>query len=290
MTAPSPLRDRWWGRPLWWVELFALSNIAFLAVDVYFAHAINAFAQRAEWAPIIFSLAAPAVLVIALALGGPAPVVPGDAALGVRGWFRRISRWLGLAVGASALAVGIAGFLLHLESQFFDEQTLKNLVYTAPFVAPLSYAGLGLLIILNRMVDARSVEWARWVVLLALGGFAGNFVLCLADHAQNGFFRSAEWIGVIASALAVGSLLAALLIYDNRPLLWLCGAVMAAQAGVGLLGFCYHGLANLAGPGSLWEKFLYGAPLFAPLLFPDLALLAIIALWALGRDVACSGQ
>ncbi len=43
----------------------------------------------------------------------------------------------------------------HLRGDFFQEQTLKNLVYTAPFAAPLAYTGLGLLLILDRMVDAR---------------------------------------------------------------------------------------------------------------------------------------
>ena len=43
---------------------------------------------------------------------------------------------------------------------------MRNLVYAAPFAAPLSYAGLGLLAILNRTVPARTVEWARWVVFL----------------------------------------------------------------------------------------------------------------------------
>ena len=171
--------------------------------------------------------------------------------------------------------------MLHLESSFFDEQTLKNLVYTAPFAAPLAYAGVGLLLILDRMVDPRSTEWARWVVLMALGGFVGNFVLTLADHAQNGFFQPAEWIGVIAAAIAVGALTAVLIVPDNRPLLGLCAWVMAAQGVVGGLGAAYHVAANLTRPGAIWEKFLYGAPAFAPLLFANLAILALIGLWAL---------
>ncbi len=43
--------------------------------------------------------------------------------------------------------VEVVGMLFHLNDTFFREQTLHNLVYTAPFIAPLSYAGLGLLII-----------------------------------------------------------------------------------------------------------------------------------------------
>ncbi len=189
-----------------------------------------------------------------------------------------------MAVGWGSVAVGIAGALLHLDSAFFEEQTLKNLVYTAPFAAPLAYTGLGLLLLLNRMIDSRTVDWARWVVLLALGGFAGNFVLALADHAQNGFFRPSEWIGVVASAWAVSSLCAVLVVSDNRPLLRLALAVMGAQVGVGLLGFYLHAMADLRSPSaSVWDRFLYGAPLFAPMLFADLAMLAALGIWGVAR-------
>jgi hypothetical protein len=189
-----------------------------------------------------------------------------------------------LIIGWASIAVGIAGVLFHLESAFFAEQTLKNLVYTAPFAAPLAYTGIGLLILLNRMIDARSLDWARWVVLLAGGGFVGNFVLTLADHAQNGFFDHLEWVGVVASAWAMSVLLAVLVVPDNRPLLWLALAIMAAQVGAGLLGFYLHLAAILRAPAeTLWDRVLYGAPVFAPLLFADLAILAALALWGVSR-------
>ena len=35
--------------------------------------------------------------------------------------------------------------------------------------------------------------------------------------------------------------------------------------------------------GSLWDRFLYGAPLFAPLLFADLAMLAAVGVWGVAR-------
>jgi hypothetical protein len=273
---------KWTGDPLAWVELFVLSNVAFLGVDVGLAHAVNAFAHPAEYVPLAFSLVAPAVLVAAMALGGLRP-----ALAGADSGARRLARGLGLAVGWGSVAVGIAGVLLHLDSAFFEEQTLKNLVYTAPFAAPLAYAGLGLLLLLDRMVDARTVDWARWVVLLALGGFVGNFVLTLADHAQNGFFRPSEWVGVVASAWAVSSLCAVLVVPGDRPLLGLALVVIAAQAGVGLLGFYLHIMADVRSPaGPLWERILYGAPLFAPLLFADLAMLAALALWGIARTQA----
>jgi len=135
------------------------------------------------------------------------------------------------------------------------------------------------------MVDARAAAWAQGVVLLALGGFVGNFVLTLADHAQNGFFRPAEWVGVIASAYGVSALAAALFVRDDRPTLSMAVAVMIVQAAVGGLGFYYHLEANLRAPGrELQDKLIYGAPVFAPLLITDLAVLAGIALWALATN------
>jgi hypothetical protein len=59
----------------------------------------------------------------------------------------------------------------------------------------------------NRPVKAETVEWGQWVLLLALGGFVGNFVFSLTDHAQNGFFNVVEWAPVVSSAFAIGFLL-----------------------------------------------------------------------------------
>ena len=249
--------------PLRAVELFIFFNLAFLAADITLAHSYNHFARWPEWTPLYFSLAAPVALAV--------------------GYLARL-RWLGLVVGWISVAVGIAGLLLHLDSQFFADQTLKNLVYTAPFAAPLSYTGLGLLLILDRMEDASSPRWAYWVLLLALGGFVGNFVLSLADHAANGFFHWTEWISVAAAALAVGFLLAALLLSVERWFLWLCMGVMLLEIFVGLLGFFYHLRADLSAPAaSFAEKFIYNAPPFAPMLFADLATLAMLAIWAMMR-------
>ena len=75
------------------LEYFASLNISFLAIDIYVAHSVNAFAHWAEWIPFYFSVAAPLVLL-----------------MGRRGVLA------GYLVGYGCIAIGILGLLLHLES------------------------------------------------------------------------------------------------------------------------------------------------------------------------------
>jgi hypothetical protein len=266
-----PDRNRWYADHRLWVEAFVLVNLAFLSVDIYLAHSINQFRRWEEYIPFYFSLAAPAVLLVGLAAD----------------WigFRAAWRDLGHLVGWAAVAVGLVGVILHLDSSFFYQRTIRSLVYAAPFAAPLAYTGLGLLLIMNRMVAQDAPEWPRWVLLLALGGFFGNFVFSLTDHAQNGFYYATEWIPVASSAFAVGFLAAPFFTPVGLRYLWLCAAVLVVQAAVGLLGFWFHTAANLHGLSPRWwDNFVFGAPALAPLLFPNLVLLAVVGLWVLGKQ------
>jgi hypothetical protein len=264
MATPS---ERWWGRPQLWVEAFAILNVGFLTLDIWLAHSVNQFRNRAEYVPLAFSASAPLVLLLGLALQGRWPAVWKD---------------LGYLVGWIAIAIGLAGVVLHLESRFFDERTLRSLTYSAPFAAPLAYTGLGLLLVMNRMVAPDSREWAQWVLVLALGGFAGNLVFSLTDHAGNGFFDRLEWVPVGASAVAVGFLVVPLLMAVTRRYLELCAAILLLESAVGVWGFFLHGAANLRGPSpDPLENVIHGAPPMAPLLFPNLALLAGIAVYRL---------
>ena len=246
------------------IELFVLANFAFLGGDIAIAHLANHFADPVEWAPIGFSaLAVPLLLPGVLKIGPP-----------------RVTRWIDLCVASCAILVGVLGMLFHLGNGFFVERTLHGLVYAAPFAAPLAYVGVGLLALLVRMEPAGSPAFGPWVLLLALGGFVGNFALSILDHAQNGFFSRAEWIPVVAAAFGASFLLLAVLRPDPaflRLCFWVCGA----EAVVGLLGFALHLVPEGSSPtASLVDRLVFGAPVFAPLLFTNMALLAAIGLWA----------
>ncbi|QEH37067.1 hypothetical protein OJF2_56520 [Aquisphaera giovannonii] len=275
------LADALLANPLLWVELFLLSNVAFIGVDIVLAHATNNFEHQTEWIPVAFSIGGTVVLLLGMVLGGILPAVPGVPDAVPIAPQKQVARWLGLLVGLGSVVVGVAGLIFHLEGDFFQEQPLKNLVYTAPFIAPLAYAGIGMVIILDRMVDSRTMEWARWLLLLAAGGFLGNFVLSLADHAQNGFFYPTEWVGVVAGAIAASFLIAAVIVPESRSLLVMNAAIMVIQVVVGIMGFLLHLNGNLHAPGAtLRDRFIFGAPVFAPLLFADLAGLGLLGLWA----------
>src|ERR1051325_9925303 len=134
----------WYKSPQMWVELFALVNLAGLAPDILLAHRTNFFRHPTEYIPLVFSVISPLVLaptLVLLARGRP------------RSW-----RLVGHLVGWSSVLIGITGLVLHLESQFFQQWTLASIVYAAPFAAPLAYTGIGLLLLMNRIVDPDTLE------------------------------------------------------------------------------------------------------------------------------------
>jgi hypothetical protein len=272
MATPSELlthRSLWRGAEDLWLDAFIAFNFLCLTGDILLAHSTNHFRHAAEYIPVYVSPAAFALLAIALLSRLRSPTSSA--------W-----KFLGHLAGWISILVGIAGVIYHLDSSFFADRTLKSLTYAAPFAAPLAYAGLGSLLAMNRMVKSHSQEWAQWVVFFALGGFAGNFALSLADHAVNGFYRSSEWIPVISSALAVGFLLLLLVVPRNPSYLSICAAILLLQMAVGVAGFLLHFAADLHGPStSLYQNIIQGAPPFAPLLLPNLAILGLIGILAL---------
>ena len=131
-----------------WVELFVAFNFAALVGDIYLAHSENSFRRASEFIPVYFSAGAAAALLAGIVLEA-------------RWGFTAAWRDVGYIVGWVSVAVGLAGVVLHLDSSFFYERTIRSLTYAAPFAAPLAFAGLGLLLIVNRMVSVRTLEWAQ---------------------------------------------------------------------------------------------------------------------------------
>jgi hypothetical protein len=111
-------------------------------------------------------------------------------------------------------------------------------------------------------------------------------VFSLPDHAQNGFFNPVEWVPVASSALSIGFMLVPFVVRVNAAFVRLCALVLFVQAIVGVIGFGFHAAADFRQPGAtLLDRILSGAPPMAPLLFPNLVILAFIALWVLATTI-----
>ncbi len=244
------------------IYIFILSNFAFLSLDIFIAHYINRFSHKAEWLPFYFSIFASILLSFTIFIK-----------------LKEKKRfYLEVIVAYSSILMGILGMYFHLESQFFASLTLKNLVYTAPFIAPLSYSGVGFLLLLNNLVLDKQ-KWSQWIIFLAYGGFLGIFILSLCDHAQNSFFYITEWIPVIASASAVGLLSVIVFFQPTSKILDYSRYLMYLMAIVGVLGFLLHFISLMNNfSGNFFPNFIYGAPLLAPLLFTNIAFLSLVGI------------
>ena len=105
-------------------------------------------------------------------------------------------------------------------------------------------------------------------------------MLALLDHAQNGFFFWTEWIPVFSSAIVIGFLLVTFLGKVSRRFLDFTLAVLTVQVMVGWVGFYFHGMAVSSGvDSSFFKNLISAAPIFAPLLFVNLAFLSGVGIW-----------
>jgi hypothetical protein len=202
------------------LELFLICNLFFLTFDILIAHAMNKFSHLAEYIPLHFSLFS-SVLLFTLFV--------------FKNKYENMSLKISIFIGYISILIGMLGLYYHLDSHLLREFTLKNMVYTAPLVAPLSYTGIGIVLVINSLYDSKNEEWYKTILFCAWTGFLGNFILSVADHAQNGFFHLTEWIPVIASAISVGVFFPLFIYRPTKVWLISCNATLLLQIIVGIL-------------------------------------------------------
>ena len=244
------------------LELFIIVNYGFLILDIFYAHSINSFSHHGEWIPLIFSMMAVIFLLINFL------VVKIN---------KKIICYL---VAFFSIVVGTVGIYFHLESQFFQNTSLRSLIYTAPLIAPLAYSGLGLLLFLNSILTSTNKYYGIWIIVISYMGFVGNFFLSLLDHAQNGFFYFSEWIPVISSAMAMIFIPICLNNFCDKRYNRIIFFILSLQIFVGILGFLFHLYPIFQNKSqNIIELILYGPPILAPLLFCNLSLLMGFGIW-----------
>jgi len=106
------------------------------------------------------------------------------------------------------------------------------------------------------------------------------------DHAKTNFENPWLWIPTIVGTFAVlvTTAMGAYARLERGDLITYLAA-MALLVGVGLLGAVLHIQHNLIRQGTIVdERFIHGAPLLAPLLYANMAVLGVIVLLAPGTN------
>jgi hypothetical protein len=104
-----------------------------------------------------------------------------------------------------------------------------------------------------------------------LSFFDESFIRCKS--------RLTRHAAILASPIALSSFLVCFLGNPGHSYAKWCVAIMVLQAIVGSAGFLLHVLADLHGPSQrLLSNIVSGAPPFAPLLLPNLAILGFLGL------------
>jgi hypothetical protein len=233
------------------VLIFCALNFFLIAVDIQLAHQIsNVRYDIASTAPMMSAVAG-LVVVIASAFAGRFP---------------RLSVNLNRMAASLGIILGLSGGWFHI-AKFLELKTVSSLVYSAPFAAPLILCGIALVVMSASEPSLSEPTRKRFSSLLVSGFFAGNFVLALLDHAQNGFYHPAEWLPVAVSAFGAAVWLGSAI--ADHPLLGRLIIFAGVVSGlVGLLGLWFH-VAPLLPLGSMSDAVLQRVPLTAPMLMLD---------------------
>lgn len=217
--------------------------------------------------------------------------------LAAAGFWGALDPWAARVVlpWASALliAVSLTGFGFHLRGIArkpggWTRNLVFNIVMGPPVFAPLVLSMNGLLgLAAARLAPENAVEALPADMLATLSkGFAIATILfallngfeALYSHYKSRFANAAQWTPIVlAPLLAVGGA-AFLLAPDSCRSALLVVSLIAMVAGV--IGMGFHARGVLRRPGGLRHgvyNFIYGPPLFAPLLFSATGMLGLLA-------------
>ena len=267
--------------------LLAAFNELVLGVDTYLAHSITGTLKPGEWIPVIFGLAAGVSLLAA-------------------GWIalrrRPLANLIASLVFLASIGVGLLGSYFHLNRALLPDApagqqiTALLLVYGPPLLGPITFALIG---ILGLSAAWREDPLDSGVVHL-FGGLrvrmplsktrayfflSALFILAtvlssVLDHARTNFVNPWLWLPTFVGTFTI-FVTTAMGAYDHleRKDVLTYLVALGLMGAVGLVGAVLHVNYNLTGQGAiLEERFIHGAPLLAPLLYANMALLGLIVL------------
>ena len=276
-----------------WMLLMAAVNEIILGADTYLAHSISGTIRNGEWIPIIFGPIA-GILLFAAGL------------IALRK--RILANLIASGVFLASVAVGILGSYFHLHRMILsgapagEQLTAQLILYGPPALGPLTFAlvavlGIsaawqeepadsGRLHLLGNLRVQMPLSKTRAYFLLVAVFILVTLLSSVIDHAKTNFENPWLWIPTIVGSFAVlvTTAMGAYARLERGDLITYLAA-MVLLVGVGLLGAVLHIQHNLVRQGTIVdERFIHGAPLLAPLLYANMAVLGVIVLLAPGTD------
>ncbi len=270
--------------------LFVAFNLAFLVIDVGVAHSVNAFRPIYEWIPIF----------------APWPGVVTSLWLAFRRQAGGLSRVAHFGAMVLNIVVGVMGTAFHLAAVLPAGRgwSWAWVCFGAPVLAPLSFAGVGLVGLWAAMREEPAesgvlslpgvfrirapLSKTRHLLWFVGLGFAGAAATSFVDHGQYGYVW-AEWIPVAAGLFATLVVMGRAVVRrpsdgDTVAYLW----TMVLSIVVGAAGIAFHLSKDLADTGAMsLERMRALAPVFAPGLFADLGILGLLVMMS---DEAAGGE
>ena len=236
-------------------------NFLLTGVDVLIAHSQNYF-FRWEVIPLIFTPLA--VLAVLAQLVYSRSVV-------VKRIFQTVM-WVGVAVG-------VVGTLFHLTGNATSSYESYNrlLVAGSPIAAPIAFAGISCYALASAHYHG-TIRRSKLLVFVGLG-FLGAVIAAFLDHARLGFEPTYTLIPLVSGTLATLTCFYMAYGQANPKETYICLSILALNLLVGILGFGFHLIGDLAGTQTIvWARIMYRNPLLGPLLFCNLAVLGGLSL------------
>jgi len=243
--------------------LLGMMGINFLltGVDVLISHSQNDF-FRWELIPLIFTPLAVLAILAQLLIRSNAMVKR----------FFRVVMWLGIFVGVSGTFFHLAGNATASQESFY-----RLLIKGSPVAAPIAFAGISCYTLVSERYRGNTRR-SKLLVLVGLG-FLGAVVAAFLDHARLAFTPNYTLIPLVFGSLAAMACFYIAYTRANATETNLYLIILALNVLVGLLGFGFHLLGNLAGTQDIvWARIMYRNPLLGPLLFSNLAFLGGLSL------------
>ena len=273
-----------------------------LGVETYLAHLISGDVKPAEAIPVFLG---PIFGVILL------------GALGVRLSRRAttLSSLIILGVAAASVVVGVVGSAFHW-ARVVPPATAPGaalrwdwLIFAPPILGPLAFAGVGLLAIIAVLEDTQPEsgkltlpgiisfntplpQTRQFMWLIAFGLYAATLSSFL-DHGRTSFENVFVWTPVVLGAFgAVATTLMALYANHKAADWFIFFWIMILMIVLGVMGLGLHVNADLPeGTANIvWERFIRGAPVMAPMLFALMGAFGLITMIGAETDEKPSSE